>query len=109
VQRYNTNNEKFTNLESLSYLDYDRILEYIDTNNIKEISYCTICNKTFPEDLNQFQCSSPNCDGLRFKGPLSDQLKAGRLPRQSFVFADPEKQLLNLLQSTGLLFNELCN
>ncbi|WAQ99784.1 hypothetical protein MAR_024157 [Mya arenaria] len=91
----------FPKSESVSSLDFDRILTYVDTSNTNEIAYCTICNQTFPEELDHFQCSTINCDGLRYKGPLSNQLKPGRLPRQSFVFADPEQQLLDLLHSPG--------
>ena len=99
----------FPKSESVSSLDFDRILAHVDTSNTKEIAYCTICNQTFPETLDQFQCSTINCDGLRYKGPLSNQLKPGRLPRQSFVFADPEKQLADLLHSPGLCFLKFFN
>lgn len=98
----NTMKHLFPNSESVSSLDFDRILTHVDTSNIKQTDYCIICSEPFPKDLDLFHCLSPNCDGLRYKGALSDQMKAGRQPRQSFMFADADKQLLELLQSPGL-------
>ncbi|XP_062604037.1 uncharacterized protein LOC134265829 isoform X2 [Saccostrea cucullata] len=93
----------FPKSEEVCALDWDEMLSHTDNTPMHEIHYCTLCNKVFPvEDDDVFQCQSRDCDGLRYKGPLSKQQTKTRQPRQVFVFADVGKQLMDLLQTPGI-------
>lgn len=65
----------FPNSQEIAELDYSSLLSKIETSAVYEVHYCTQCLETFPNDINIFQCQSPNCSGLRYKGPLATQEK----------------------------------
>jgi hypothetical protein len=100
----NTFKSTFPHSKELSTLDYENIMSNVENSNIKEFHYCVICNEIFPSDEDVFHCRTPNCDGLRYKGELSNQQKKGRQPRQCFVFTDIKKQLVDLLKTPGIVF-----
>lgn len=91
----------FKNSEEISHLDFGQMMSYVDTTPVREIHYCVVCKNTFPEDTDVFHCKSTDCDGLRYKGSLSNQENKSRQPKQSFVFADVKKQLIDLLKTPG--------
>lgn len=62
------------------------------------VHYCSACENTFPEDADEFKCSTPECDGLRYKGPQSSQLKSRRQPKCFFILDDMKRQLKAVLE-----------
>lgn len=97
----NTMKDMFPNSEKLAFLDFGHILSHINSCSVQEVHYCILCNKIFPDNVEEFECSTQGCDGLRYKGPHSSQRSRGRQPRQCFVMADTKTQLINLLQTPG--------
>lgn len=55
----------------------------------------------FPQNLKQFKCSTPNCDGLRFVGSEARQLASSKQPQKSFILADASKPLASLIKTSG--------
>lgn len=94
----------FKNYEDISKLSLTEMMSYIDKTTVKEVHYCTLCKEVFPDDDNIFRCETRNCDGLRYKGPLTSQQSNARQPKQCFVFADVKKQLVDLLQTPGTVY-----
>lgn len=82
-------------------ITFDTLWDIAGKASTQEVHYCEICSRVFPDDLEEFVCTSPNCDGLRYLGELSQQKEKGRRPRKLFVFADVAKQLINILQNEG--------
>ncbi|KAJ8311221.1 hypothetical protein KUTeg_011228 [Tegillarca granosa] len=74
----------------------------IEDVSLKEFHYCIICKQVFPSNVDMFCCGTTNCEGLRYKGPLSSQQKKGRQPLQCFLFTDIKEQLTDLLQTPGI-------
>lgn len=93
----------FPDSEEIANLDYNEMMSQIDLSPVHEVHYCIKCLDIFPEDKDIFQCQSPNCDGLRYKGPLAAQTEKFRQPHQSFVFTDIKSQLVALLETPGKL------
>lgn len=89
----------FPNCSELQQVEYEHMWKCLDKNFSNEIHYCEICNAIFPDDTDEYSCSTPNCTGLRFKGV--NQRKIGRQPRAKFVFANVRRQFEHLLQSPG--------
>ncbi|XP_021354853.1 uncharacterized protein LOC110451260 [Mizuhopecten yessoensis] len=92
----------FKHHEDISKLDFGQMMSYVDTTPVREVHYCIKCNTVFPGDKDVFQCQTTNCDGLRYKGVLSNQQSKSRQPNQSFVFSDIRKQLIDLLKTPGI-------
>lgn len=90
--------------ESSQFKDitYDKIMSLAGNTNCKVVDYCHICNRAFPEDPDVFRCETNRCTGLRYKGEVTAQQKAGRQTRNSFVLADVEKQLQFILERKGV-------
>lgn len=91
----------FQDSKFVGILDLDYIYSLVDSHPLREIHYCNKCNNIFPSDVDEFQCKTENCDGLRYQGSLGQQLKPDRQPKRSFIFADIKKQLAHLLQTPG--------
>ncbi|XP_048255342.1 uncharacterized protein LOC125381981 [Haliotis rufescens] len=94
--------EVYPESASIQKLTYENIWKFVDDSKMKECHYCVLCSQVFPDNEDFFACEREQCDGLRYKGPFSAQMKKGRQPRQSFVFADVKTQLSSLLQSPGI-------
>jgi len=85
-------------------LNFDYIQSFVDKKPLIEVHYCEICKYVFPTDQNVVNCISPDCVGLRYKGPMANQHRQERQPRKSFIIADIKNQLTNLLQTPGVYF-----
>ena len=96
----------FPGSEAVHVLDYDRIWSTMAGSelHLKESHYCPMCCEVYPDNEDVFNCGTEGCEGLRYKGPRSNQMGKGRQPRQSFAFADTKKQLQHLLESPGMYF-----
>ena len=86
-----------------SYLNYKTVWASVEQLKFKEFHYCVECSELFPEDTDHYQCAFDGCQGLRYKGPISSQMKSGREPRHSFILADVGQQLINMLCAPGIL------
>jgi hypothetical protein len=95
----------FHDSEHASILNYEYLMSFIGKYPILEVHYCEICTEVFPEDPNNYRCQNGNCEGYRFKGPLSKQQSKDRQPRKCFITADIGKQFTDLLQSPGNIVN----
>lgn len=93
----------FPDSRSLQETEYDQLWKHIDSDYATEIHYCENCCKIFPDDLAVNNCDS--CNGLRYKG-LTPRTGLQQ-PRASFVLANLTRQLKNLLQSPGMLYNSI--
>lgn len=93
----------FKDSSNISELDFGQMMSYVDTSPVREVHYCIDCKHVFPDDKDVTLCRTANCNGLRYKGTLSNQQNKSRQPRQSFVFSDVEKQLMDLLKAPGIL------
>lgn len=96
----------FPTSEKVKMLNLEYIYSVVNTDNtnsVKEVHYCEICNSTFPKDPNEFKCNQNNCDGLRYKGSHSSQNRQDRQPRKCFLIADISAQLRSLLKTPGVL------
>lgn len=82
-------------------INFETLWDIAGKTSMQEVHYCEICCRLFPDDLEEFVCTSPNCAGLRYLGELSQQKEKGRKPRKVFVLADVSKQLINILQNEG--------
>lgn len=91
----------FPDSEALNDLSYEMLWKICGETEFKEIHYCSFCNKVFPENLQEYKCSTPGCNGLRFEGPEANQSLHTKLPRKSFIMADVEKQLASLIKVSG--------
>lgn len=91
--------------ESDQTLDYDAIWNSVNMIKFYEYHYCTICLQLFPQNPDEFRCSTTNCPGLRYKGDVASQTKKGRTPQNIFVLADVEKQLQTLLSIPGIFLS----
>lgn len=95
--------DTFKECEDISRLNFNEMMSYADIKPIRDVHYCVLCNEIFPENEDIFHCSTPNCEGLRYKGALSSQQMKSRQPNQSFVFADVKQHLVDFLQTPGIL------
>lgn len=96
----------FPSSEEVKVLDLEYIYSLVNADNtysLKEVHYCEKCNSDFPEDPNEFKCNGDECDGLRYKGSLSNQNNRDRQPRKSFILADIQAQLKSLLKTPGII------
>ncbi|KAJ8319642.1 hypothetical protein KUTeg_002805 [Tegillarca granosa] len=84
----------FPSCEELSDMDFGKIMSNIEDVSLKEFHYCIICKQVFPSNVDMFCCGTTNCEGLRYKGPLSSQQK-----KRTPTFAE---QLTDLLQTPGI-------
>ena len=83
-------------------LSYDKLLKQCGIGDFFEIHYCEICSAVFPtENEETYTCSTENCSGLRYKGDLHSQRTLPRSARKTFILANSQKQLRNLLMSKG--------
>ena len=89
-------------------LNYDYLMSFVDTNPLNEVHYCEFCSEIFPSDLEIIRCSTTNCEGFRYKGPIWKQNSKDRQPRKCFIIADMKKQLSDLLQSPGNFYFNYC-
>ena len=94
--------DTFKECKDIARLDFNEMMTYAGTTPAREIHYCILCNEIFPENEDIFQCSTLNCEGLRYKGSLSSQQIKSRQPKQSFVFSDMKLLLKDLLQTQGI-------
>ncbi|XP_070550484.1 uncharacterized protein [Ptychodera flava] len=78
------------NLKKMSYQD---IMAASGDADIMTVHYCSICGGQFPEQPDEYLCSTEGCPGYRYKGPLSSQRKENRQPRSCFVLADVKRSL----------------
>ncbi len=82
--------------------NYDQIWKGINPGKgFKEVHYCIKCHAVFPGDIEEFECDTNECDGLRYKGSIASQRNSGRQPKQFFLLADIETQLQCFLSSPG--------
>ncbi|XP_070537055.1 uncharacterized protein [Ptychodera flava] len=86
------------NLKKMSYQD---IMAASGDADIMTVHYCSICGGQFPEQPDEYLCSTEGCPGYRYKGPLSSQRKENRQPRSCFVLADVKRQLKYILEKKG--------
>ncbi|KAH3696265.1 hypothetical protein DPMN_083730 [Dreissena polymorpha] len=97
----NTFKSTFHHCQELSNLDFETIMSNIEDISLKVFHYCILCKQVIPFDGDIFRCTTPNCEGLRYKGALSNLKKKGREPVQCFLFTDIKKQLVDLLETPG--------
>lgn len=88
-------------MDSKDILNYDYIQSFVGKHTLKEVCYCENCHCVFPNDPEVYSCATAGCQGLRYKGTLTQQQKQDRLPRKSFIIADIKSQLKDLLQTPG--------
>ncbi|XP_070537874.1 uncharacterized protein [Ptychodera flava] len=86
----------------LKNIKYDNLWEMASKTNYTVQHYCVLCNHLYPSDPDIFQCNENDCEGLRYKGPYSSQMKANRQPRCYFIIADIGAQLKNILERKGV-------
>ena len=91
----------FSDSDQANILNFEYLMSFIEKYPLKEVHYCEICTEVFPEDPDEFQCRTENCEGYRYKGPLSKQTKKDRQPRKFYIFTDIRRQLSDLLLSPG--------
>ena len=88
--------------QKLQNITYENMSSLFATTAYKTVHYCTVCSSRFPDDTDKFSCTTEGCQGYRYKGPFSAQLKKERQPRSCFVIADIKKQLQYLLQRKNI-------
>ncbi|CAG2187656.1 unnamed protein product [Mytilus edulis] len=95
-----TDQELETSAES--EFDYEHLWKYLDDDFANEFHYCESCFELFPADTDTVRCGK--CNNPRFK-----MLNKVKQPRASFVMANINRQLKNLLQSPGIWEDVLKN
>ena len=69
--------------------------------NIQLHDVCSKCNSLFPADEDIVKCPVRNCEGLRFKGPLSQQYQQQR--KNFFASTPVENQIKDILERKDIL------
>lgn len=84
----------FPDCKGLQNIQYEHLWKYLDDDFANEFHYCESCFELFPADTDTVRCGK--CNNPRFK-----MLNKVKQPRASFVMANINRQLKNLLQSPG--------
>ena len=85
----------FPECESLGKLSYDKLWGFLDADFASEVHYCEKCYNIFPDNPDIDKCRE--CGSPRYKAGINRVKQAC----SSFVYANVERQLKNLLQSPG--------
>ena len=52
----------------------------LGSTNCRSVHYCTVCSARFPDDEDKFPCATEGCNGYRYRGLLSSQMKNEKQP-----------------------------
>jgi hypothetical protein len=85
----------FPDCESLGKLSYEKLWGFLEADFAYEVHYCEKCQNIFPDNPGADMCHE--CGGPRYKAGINRVKQA----RCSFVYANIERQLKNLLLSPG--------
>eukprot|EP00795_Rhopilema_esculentum_P010114 gene10114-18776_t len=84
--------------ETLSRLSLGEITGIGELIKVNIFHHCEIYGNTFPESKDIFECTTEECNGLRYKGRRNQQTHPARLARLSFLIGDVKSQLASILQ-----------
>lgn len=87
--------------ETFRTLTYFKVQEVCGKCELHVYDICEKCLALFPlDDSNKYNCSTANCNGLRYKGSAHQQSKKEH--KNSFVTVNIQDQLKDLLERDGI-------
>lgn len=92
-----TMQKAFPESKSLGNLNYEKLWGFLDADFASEVHYCEKCYRVFPNNPDVDTCRE--CGGPRYKA--GNTINRAKQACASFVYANVERQLKNLLQSPG--------
>lgn len=92
-----TMQKAFPECKSLGNLNYEKLWGFLDADFASEVHYCEKCYRVFPNNPDVDTCRE--CGGPRYKA--GNTINRAKQACASFVYANVERQLKNLLQSPG--------
>ena len=97
----------FPDSHALDGITYESLWKVCGETSFQEFHYCSQCYNIFPDNVAEYNCSSPGCNGLRFVG-LEYEQAFSKVPQKSFILADVGKQLASLLKTSGKGRSSVC-
>jgi len=108
ARRFNLSKEATQNLIKLisvlcpnMNINHSSLMTDNDDVDCKCMHYCEKCNAVFPDDPEAFICGTAGCHGRRYKGNNAAQKQQNRQPKCSFVIANMEFQLKQILERSN--------